>query len=73
MLHADVCGFVAFGLALCTTEQILNSVRSFRDVGVSHLALDMAETDPDRVVAAMERFDRDVAAPFRADPGVAAG
>jgi hypothetical protein len=54
-------------------EQILGDVHRFRDLGVSHLALDLRETDPERVVAAMERFDREIVAAIRADEGVAAG
>jgi probable F420-dependent oxidoreductase len=54
-------------------DDMIADVRAFRELGVSHLALDLRETGPDRVVAAMERFDRQVVAAVRADLGVSAG
>jgi probable F420-dependent oxidoreductase len=48
-----------------TPEQMVAEVRAFQEVGVSHLALDFAETDPHAAVVLMERFDSEVAASFR--------
>ena len=44
-------------------EQMVAQVAAFRAVGVSHITVDLRENDPDRAVAAMERFDRDVVRP----------
>jgi alkanesulfonate monooxygenase SsuD/methylene tetrahydromethanopterin reductase-like flavin-dependent oxidoreductase (luciferase family) len=46
-------------------EQMVAEVNAFADVGVSHLAVDFAETDPDKAVALIERFDAEVVAAFR--------
>jgi probable F420-dependent oxidoreductase len=48
-----------------TPEQMVAEVRAFADVGVSHIAVDFAETDPARAVELMERFDSEVIAAFR--------
>jgi probable F420-dependent oxidoreductase len=48
-----------------TPEQMAGEIRAFAEVGVGHLAFDFAETDPDRAVALMERFDAEVLAAFR--------
>ena len=44
-----------------TPEAIAAEVRAFGELGVSHLALSFATTDPDELVARAERFDREVA------------
>lgn len=43
-------------------EVMARDVRAYRDAGVEHLAIDVRETDPDAVTAAIERFDREVVA-----------
>jgi probable F420-dependent oxidoreductase len=48
-----------------TPEQMIAEVRAFEEVGVSHLAVDFAETDPQKAVALIERFDSEVVAAFR--------
>ena len=48
-----------------TPDQMIAEIRSFEDVGTSHLAFDFAETDPDECVRLMERFDSEVLAAFR--------
>ena len=45
-----------------SAEEIASQVRGYRDVGVSDLALDFGETEPEAVAAAIERFDREVVA-----------
>ena len=46
-----------------SAEEMLAEVAAFRRIGVTHITVDLRENDPDRVVAAMERFDRDVVRP----------
>lgn len=41
-------------------EEMLADLRAFADAGVTHLAVDFQEVEPDQLVRAMERFDRDV-------------
>lgn len=41
-------------------EQILAKVQAYREAGVSHLALDFGELDPDGLSALMRRFDEGV-------------
>jgi probable F420-dependent oxidoreductase len=48
-----------------TPEQMAAEIRSFQAVGTGHLAFDFAETDPDKCVELMERFDREVLAAVR--------
>jgi probable F420-dependent oxidoreductase len=48
-----------------TPEQMTTEIRAFAELGVSHLALDFVETDPEKVTALIERFDREVVAAFR--------
>jgi probable F420-dependent oxidoreductase len=48
-----------------TPEQMIAEARAFEDVGVSHLAVDFAETDPKTAVALIERFDAEVVSAFR--------
>ncbi len=44
-----------------TPEALAADVRAFAALGVTHLALWFETTDPDELVAACERFDREVA------------
>lgn len=48
-----------------TPEQMIAEVRAFENVGLSHLAVDFAQTDPATAVALVERFDAEVVAAFR--------
>lgn len=54
-------------------EEMVADVEAFRRAGVGHVLVDIREIEPDRVVRAMERFDREVVAATRADTGAAAG
>lgn len=47
-------------------EAMLAELRAFAELGVAELAFAFGETAPERVVAALERFDREVLAAFRA-------
>jgi hypothetical protein len=42
-------------------DEMAAEVRAFADLGVSHLALWFATTDPAELVERAERFDREVA------------
>lgn len=55
-----------------TPEQMLLELQAFADQGVSHMAVDFAETDPSAAVALVERFDREVVGPWRAREALAA-
>jgi probable F420-dependent oxidoreductase len=46
-------------------DAMVAELRQFEALGVSHVAVDFAETNPERHRDLMERFDRDVAAAFR--------
>jgi probable F420-dependent oxidoreductase len=46
-------------------EQMIATLREFAALGVSHVAVDFAETDPDKVTRLIERFDSEVVAAFR--------
>jgi probable F420-dependent oxidoreductase len=48
-----------------TPEKMVRDVRAFAEIGVSHIAVDFAETDPGRCVALVERFDTEVCAALR--------
>jgi probable F420-dependent oxidoreductase len=48
-----------------TPEQMIAELHAFADLGVEHLAFDFLETDVERHVALVERFDREVLAAFR--------
>ena len=48
-----------------TPEQMIKEIRAFETVGAGHMAFDFAETDPDKCVRLMERFDSEVLAAFR--------
>ena len=46
-------------------DQMIAELREFQRIGVSHVAVDFAETDPERGRDLIERFDREVVAAFR--------
>lgn len=46
-------------------DDMIAGLRAFETAGVSHVAVDFAETDADRGRDLVERFDREVAAAFR--------
>ena len=46
-------------------DEMVATIREYEALGVSHLAVDFAETDPERCRDLMERFDREVIAAFR--------
>ena len=46
-------------------EQMIATLGEFAALGVSHVAVDFAETDPDKVARLIERFDSEVCAAFR--------
>ena len=48
-----------------TPDEMIGELRQFQDLGVSHVAVDFAETDPEKCRALIERFDREVVAAFR--------
>jgi probable F420-dependent oxidoreductase len=57
----DVPYFVLSG----DSDELIAGVRAFQALGVSHVAVDFAETDPERSRDLVERFDREVVAAFR--------
>lgn len=57
----DVPYFMVTG----TPEQMIATLREFTALGVGHVAVDFAETDPDKLVPLVERFDREVVAALR--------
>lgn len=48
-----------------TPDDMIGELRQFRDLGVSHVAVDFAEADPEKCRSLIERFDREVVAAFR--------
>jgi alkanesulfonate monooxygenase SsuD/methylene tetrahydromethanopterin reductase-like flavin-dependent oxidoreductase (luciferase family) len=48
-----------------TPDQMIAELRSFEEIGLSHIAVDFAETDPVRSVTLIEKFDAEVVAAFR--------
>ena len=46
-------------------DAMISEIRAFESLGVSHVALDFAETDAEHMRDLVERFDREVAAGFR--------
>lgn len=48
-----------------TPEQMIGEIRAFEELGVSHIAVDFVETNPERSVALIERFDAEVCSAFR--------
>jgi len=60
-VRIDLAGSVTSGYRIAgTPDEMAAEIRRFGDLGVGHLAFAFGETAPERVVAAMERFDRDV-------------
>jgi len=56
---------VPFFMVAGTPEQMVGTLREFAELGVGHVAVDFAETDPAKLVPLIERFDREVCAAFR--------
>ncbi|MEP7158477.1 MAG: LLM class flavin-dependent oxidoreductase [Chloroflexota bacterium] len=56
---------VPFFMLAGTPEQMIATLRSFESLGVSHIAVDFAETDPAKLVPLIERFDNEVRAAFK--------
>ncbi len=48
-----------------TPEQMVGEIRAYEELGVSHVAVDFVETNPERSVALIERFDAEVCSAFR--------
>jgi probable F420-dependent oxidoreductase len=48
-----------------TPEQMIGEIHAFEELGVSHIAVDFVETNPERSVALIERFDAEVCSAFR--------
>ena len=48
-----------------TPDDMIGELRQFAAVGVSHVAVDFAQTDPEKCRSLVERFDREVVAAFR--------
>jgi probable F420-dependent oxidoreductase len=51
-----------------TADQMLSELDAFADCGVGLMVVGFGETDPDRAVKALERFDGEVVAALRARP-----
>lgn len=65
-VRIDLDGVITSGYRIAgTPEAMAVELSRFADLGVEHLAFAFGETAPERVVAAMERFDRDVLAALR--------
>jgi len=47
-----------------TPDQMVATLREFAALGVTHVAVDFAETDPAKVTRLIERFDAEVRAAF---------
>jgi probable F420-dependent oxidoreductase len=47
-----------------TPEQMVGEIKAFEAVGVSHVAVDFVETNPEKIVALIERFDSEVRSAF---------
>ncbi|HYI23515.1 MAG TPA: TIGR03619 family F420-dependent LLM class oxidoreductase [Candidatus Limnocylindrales bacterium] len=56
---------VPFFMVAGTPEQMVGELREFEQIGVDHVAVDFAETDPAKLVALVERFDSEVLAALR--------
>jgi probable F420-dependent oxidoreductase len=62
-VRIDLDGSVTSGYRIAgTPDEMAAEIRQFAALGVEHLAFAFGETAPERVVAAMERFDREVLA-----------
>jgi hypothetical protein len=48
------------GLSEADPEGALLEIRAFESLGVEHIALVFEETDPKKLIAAVERFDSEV-------------
>jgi len=60
-VRIDLAGSITSGYRIAgTPDEMAAEIRRFGNLGVGHLAFAFGETAPERVVAAMERFDRDV-------------
>jgi len=46
-------------------DAMIEELRQFESIGVSHVAVDFAETDPERCRDLIEQFDREVVSAFR--------
>lgn len=65
-VRVDLAGELTEGYRIAgRPEEMATEVRRFAGLGLGHLAFGFGETAPERVVAAMERFDRDVLAALR--------
>ena len=62
-VHFDLPDQPAWLLA-GSNDEIRGQVREYRDAGVEQLSLNFDELDPDALVAAMERFDREILLPL---------
>ena len=60
-VHFDRSAAGTVGLA-GSPEQMVAAVEAYRDAGVNELIVDVREFEPEKVVAAIERFDREVVA-----------
>ncbi len=56
---------VPFFMVAGTPEQMVGELREFEHIGVDHVAVDFAETDPQKLVSLVERFDNEVLAALR--------
>jgi probable F420-dependent oxidoreductase len=56
---------VPFFMIAGTPEQMIGELREFQALGVDHVAVDFAETDPAKLVPLVERFDSEVLAALR--------
>jgi len=66
---AEIEGYQLAG----TPEQMAGEIGAFADQGVSALALDFQETDPELSVSLIERFDREVIPAYREAASVRSG
>ena len=55
---------VPFFMLSGSPEQMIAKLRELEALGVSHVAVDLAETDPDKLVPLIEQFDAEVRAAF---------
>jgi probable F420-dependent oxidoreductase len=65
-VRVDFEGTVTSGYRIAgSPDEMVAELRRFAELGVAHLGVTFGETAPERVVAAMERFDRTVLAALR--------
>ena len=55
---------VPFFMLSGSPDQMIAKLREFEALGVSHVAVDLAETDPDKLVPLIEQFDAEVRAAY---------